>query len=372
MLRQQREAYESLLDAQNRLGEGVAVFTLGGRMEYANEALARITGRSMAELLTSDRNIKDLYAPGELQRLALEVPLFDPAAVLRYRTKIPRPDGTVCYVDVSSAPVRLRNSPVRVAVLRDITAEVAEGVRVGLDRQRLANSERMAALGSLASGIAHELRTPLTVIQTNMAVLSLRASRAHQTGDARDLITLAPGAAREIETAVDRANHLIRSLGRFLHGDQGPTVVFDPTEALQDAMDLFASANRGQAEIRPDFRSVARIRGDPVRLQQIILNLLWNAVEATLPEAAPIDVSITAAANGNVMIEVLDRGRGMDESTKARMWDPFFTTKPNGMGLGLSIVKAIIEDMGGTVDCESAPGQGTRIRMEFPPAGSAG
>jgi signal transduction histidine kinase len=137
-------------------------------------------------------------------------------------------------------------------------------------------------------------------------------------------------------------------------------------------MDLFASANRGQAEIRPDFRSVARIRGDPVRLQQIILNLLWNAVEATLPEAAPIDVSITAAANGNVMIEVLDRGRGMDESTKARMWDPFFTTKPNGMGLGLSIVKAIIEDMGGTVDCESAPGQGTRIRMEFPPAGSAG
>jgi signal transduction histidine kinase len=115
--------------------------------------------------------------------------------------------------------------------------------------------------------------------------------------------------------------------------------------------------------------ALPKIVGDRVELQQVVLNLLSNAIDAVAAGDRPArEVAVLAVRSGDgVRVEVRDSGAGMDAETLARIFQPFFTTKPKGMGLGLSISRTIVETHGGTLSAHSAPGEGSTFRIELPP-----
>ena len=224
-------------------------------------------------------------------------------------------------------------------------------------RSRVAQSEKLAALGQLAAAIAHEVRNPLAVVR----------SAAQGLGE-----TLPPGdaeghrAASFIVAEVDRLGSVVSSLLAFarpLQLQTRPIVITDVvTRAVTLAGEELAAKRvrlaRDEAAVLP----VVEADGDLVC--QVLVGLLSNAVEAT-PPGGEIVVR-THAANGGVELAVADAGAGIAPELRARVFEPFFTTRPNGTGLGLAVARQIVEAHGGRIDVGDRPGGGACFTIRLP------
>ena len=227
-------------------------------------------------------------------------------------------------------------------------------------KRQLHTQEKMAALGSLVSGLAHEVRTPLTVVRTNASLLEIAAHKDPQN-------PLAPRVLKQtqaIQENVDRINALVVQLKRF-HG-LGPDVMENvPLDrVVHEAVRLFGAANKTTRHVAVDLDPTPPVHVHPLGVQQIVLNLLTNATEATDPATGMLSVK-TRTADGRALLIVEDNGIGMSEATLRQAFDPLFTTKKDGMGLGLHIVKRIADAHGAEVRCTSEPGKGTRFEIGF-------
>ena len=227
--------------------------------------------------------------------------------------------------------------------------------------EELLRTQRLRAVGELSAGISHNLNNVLT------GVLGPAAMLKRMTNDA-DLLR----EVDEITTSGIRARDLVKRLGQAVRvGDEQvhPVAVNDVvTEALS------ASRPRWQdeAEAKGIAIEVVRALGDvpdvaatEAGLHDIVLNLIFNAMDA-MPEGGVLTVS-TQEVDGGVQVIVCDTGSGMDEATRNRVFEPFFTTKMDvGSGLGLATVHNSVIGWGGSIDVESAPGEGTTFRIELP------
>lgn len=233
-------------------------------------------------------------------------------------------------------------------------------------RRNLAASEKFAALGSLVSGVAHEVRTPLTIIATNLHVLDMRASKAVQTGDYASFAQQMPHVLREVLVAIERVQSLVKSLGRFTQS-KSTTIecLLDPI--VGEAVDLYAAVNRSRTRIVSDLHAPLTVLVDKSHVQQIVINLIENAVQALHSSTEPVSVRTYVDADGTgIILEVKDHGIGMSLETMARMFEPLFTTKPEGTGVGLTIVQRIAREHHATISCESELGHGTTFMIRFP------
>ena len=228
-------------------------------------------------------------------------------------------------------------------------------------KRQLHSQEKMAALGSLVAGLAHEVRTPLTVVGTSAGLLERVAKRDPQNPLAPRVIE----EAAEIQAGVERINGLVQQLRRFhaLASDELQTVPLDG--AVREAMRLFTSANRSARTIHLDLQPTPPASLHLLGIHQVVLNLVTNAVEATDPTTGVVTVR-TKADGARAVFMVEDNGVGMDEEAQRRAFDPLFTTKKDGMGLGLHIVKRIVEAHGGTVRFTSREGRGSTFEAAFP------
>lgn len=228
-------------------------------------------------------------------------------------------------------------------------------------KRQLHSHEKMAALGSLVSGLAHEVRTPLTVIGISASVLEIAAKREPE----HPVSARALAQAAEIRANVERINALVLQLRKFhaLTPDQMQVVAFD--SVVRDAVRLFSSANKGARQLRMELEPVPPAPLHPLSVQQVVLNLLANAVEATDPVTGVVTVR-TRHQDGHAVLVVEDDGVGMSDETRAKAFDPLFTTKSDGMGLGLHIVKRIVDTHGGDVRCVSGEGKGTVLEVSIP------
>jgi signal transduction histidine kinase len=264
---------------------------------------------------------------------------------------------------------------------REFAASVADRVALQFeeaarkDAEALAEAQeahldelhKMEALGRLAAGIAHDFRNVLTVV----------IGCAHE-------ITRSPGATPEITAAAgditraaERGSALARELLSFGRGDPSPARVVDPAEVVESFAPMLRKA-LGQSHplaLRCE-PGTGRVLVDRAQLERVVLNLVLNARDA-MPRGGSVGLRVAEEPiDGgplHVVIEVSDTGVGMDAETRARLFEPFFTTKPEGegTGIGMAVVYRVVERAGGFVHVDSAPGNGTRIRVVLPRVGAA-
>jgi len=247
-------------------------------------------------------------------------------------------------------------------VYRDITGQ-------RLIQSKLLQSEKMAALGQLVSGIAHELNNPLTSIQGYAQLLLSRHSNSHRDSD-----------ARRISQEAERASHIVKNLLLFSREAKSErravnlNEIIDRTLALR-AYEIKLEGIAVDLALDPE---LPQTLADPAQLQQVILNLIMNAEQAILLKNQQagdtqtwhgrIAIQSRRLASDRIAMEVSDDGPGIPPEIVSRIFDPFFTTKPAGAGtgLGLSIVYGIVQEHGGEVGVESQPGHGAAFTVELP------
>ena len=227
-----------------------------------------------------------------------------------------------------------------------------------------AHAVRVGTMGVFAASLVHELTQPLAASLANAeSAAELAAARKPDLAELRATIG-------DIVADDRRAGALIQQLRRFLRRGEVERTELDLRALLDEVVRLLGSeaVERG-AEIALDVpEALPKLVGDRVQLQQVLINLLINAMDAVAANARGerrVAVRAHPSATG-VTVEVVDSGPGMDEATLARVFEPFFTTKPRGMGLGLAISRTIVSAHGGMLGARSRPGEGTTFRVELP------
>jgi PAS domain S-box-containing protein len=261
-------------------------------------------------------------------------------------------------VNVAVAPLKTAESPQAgwIIVMEDVTE------RANLEEQ-LRLSEKMAAIGLLAAGVAHEVNTPLTGISSFTQML---LERTEHEDPRKELL-------EKIERQTFRAAKIVNSLLSLARPSEGETQALDLNVTIGDVLSLLEHQFKmSRIQVRRDLASRAiTVQGVEYKLQQVFLNLFLNARDA-MPKGGWLSVT-SRASDGHAVIEVADTGVGIPAEHLARIYDPFFTTKPEGRGtgLGLSVTYGIVQEHGGTLACESDPEQGTRFRLVLPLADPA-
>jgi two-component system NtrC family sensor kinase len=357
-----RLQWETAFDA---LREGIAVLNADGSIQRANRALARITGAEPPDL------VGQAFAPLLFQ---------DPGPAVQQMARVQSGAGAVPLGALGGRPgglLRLTLAPLgggfghgaMVALVEDVTNQRAM-------EAQLIQSEKMAAIGQLVSGVAHELNNPLTSI-SGLAELLLE----------QEPLPASPRQhLRIIHDQAERAGRIVRNLLTFARKETTEQSLLDLNDVVGRTSSLVAYDLRLR-EIALESRLAGQsvtVSGDPHELQQVLLNLLTNSIHAlaALPPGRPRRISIeTRCDQGVAILEVTDSGDGVPDEHRPRLFTPFFTTKPagQGTGLGLSLSYGIAKSHGGDLRYRTRPEGGACFTMELPlaepamaPGGSAG
>ena len=277
-------------------------------------------------------------------------------------------DGKERWFHVRVAPLTGEHEQRAILISTDVTERKASEAEMSRVRAQLMQGEKLSALGSLVSGVAHELRTPLTFLSNNVFLLKRRLDEAANRGaTAAEAAEDASRFLHELTAGVERIDQLVEDLRRYTRaGHASEHEVAPLNDMIRDAIEIFRATNRHSHVVQTSLAAPGRIRANRGALQQLVLNLLQNAAEATPPGG--IIRLATMDTGSQVVLEVTDTGQGIPKSVQERMFEPLFTTKPAGTGLGLSIVKRIVDEHHAVIRCESEPGHGATFRVLFPRA----
>jgi signal transduction histidine kinase/ActR/RegA family two-component response regulator len=255
------------------------------------------------------------------------------------------------------------------AAAAELERRVAERSRELEEAQaRLVTSERVAAVGQLAAGVAHEVNNPLAYISANItfALLELSAPGGPAPEALRDVLE----ALADAKQGASRIALITRDLKIFSRADGNRREAVDVRGTLESCISMAWNEIRHRARLVRDLAATPLIEAHEGRLAQVFLNLLLNAAQA-IPEGNAADHEIrvvTRTSGSNVTIEISDTGTGIAPEHMGRLFEPFFTTKPIGVGtgLGLSVCHGIIKSLGGTIEAKSVPGKGATFLVSLP------
>ncbi len=233
--------------------------------------------------------------------------------------------------------------------------------RLQLQQQGLIQHEKMVTAGRMAAGVAHEIANPLASMDSLLQLIERRPEK------------LRPDTVATLREQVARVNEIVRRMTEFAHPGQGDMQEVDLRDVIEKALDVIRFDPRlKNAQIERSFDAnmpPVRVLGESI--QQVVINLLANALDA-MEEAQHPRLGIRAAhRDGWCIIEVSDNGHGISPQHRRRLFEPFFTTKPmgKGTGLGLSISYSLVRQHGGEIVVESRPGQGTTFSVRLLPMG---
>ena len=216
-------------------------------------------------------------------------------------------------------------------------------------------ADRLAALGQLTAGLAHELRNPLATMRSSADLLKRTVANDNE---------IAKEMASNIAEEVDRTGSLITRFLDFARPLSLQMSAGDLHSMLDRAIERFQKEGRSVSVFKNYSPDVPPVRFDGAMMEQVILNLLTNAAQAS---AAGGSVTVkTQRADGGVWISVIDRGSGIERKNLENIFNPFFTTKADGVGLGLAVVSKIVEEHGGEIRVDSTLGEGTVFLIRLP------
>ena len=256
-----------------------------------------------------------------------------------------------------------------VLLSEELKVEVIERARAQEEAHRhqaeLAHVSRVTSMGELVASISHELNQPLTAVLTNaQTALRLIGKREPDLEELHDIL-------EDIVSDDKRAGEVIRRLRTLLQKDPVAKETVQLEELVSGVLPLVRSDAQG-ANVRIDVKSapnLPRVEVDPVQVQQVVMNLLVNAIDAIRrlgSEGGEIEVEISPAGKHGVLVAVRDDGPGIPAEEIRDVFKPFVTSKPGGLGMGLAICKSILEAHGGTISFESLAPRGCCFSLIFP------
>ena len=368
-------------DAELLLGElKRGGFEVSSERVDTREAMVAALDRQTWDLVLSDYTLPHFSAPAALalvKERALDLPFIIVSATVGEETAVEAMRSGARDFMAKGRLARL--IPAIERELRDAALRL-EGGKL---QEQLLISDRMASVGTLAAGVAHEINNPLAALMVNLdfATQDLAKFSLDVAAAGPGLIALDVCARlKELEAplcdareAADRVRLIVRDLKIFSRSDDETTGPVDIRRVLESSLRMAWNEIRHRARLVKDFTAVADVEGNEARLGQVFLNLVVNAAQA-IPDGHfnenEIHVSTRPAADGRVVVEIRDTGEGIPESDLARIYEPFFTTKPVGVGtgLGLAICHRIVTSLGGVIQVESQLGKGTLVRVTLPSA----
>ncbi|MBP4044418.1 PAS domain-containing sensor histidine kinase [Chromobacterium violaceum] len=254
------------------------------------------------------------------------------------------------------------------AILSDVTAERRREEREQAQQERFQNTARLIAMGEMASTLAHELNQPLTAIHTYAAGVSRRLPEE---------LALPAGVRDAIHAIAEqsrRAAQIVSSIRAFVKKHEPQLERVEPARSVQRALGLaepLAAKNGVSLQLAAD-RRACRVDMDPVLIEQVLLNLMKNAIEALVEAGTPrpgVELH-TCVENGQWRVEVVDNGPGLAAGMQDNLFTPFYSTKPEGMGIGLNICRSIVEFHRGEFGAVSSPEGGCVFWFSLPLAGT--
>lgn len=357
-----RAEKQKLDDIVSSIGGELCLLGPDGRIVWANRAMAeqrggieRILGHPCFEVLrTRDRLCEDCQMPQMAHT-------GQPHRELRVSRT---PSGEERYLQIVVTPVKDTEGKVSEFLL--LSVDVTEPLlRERATRRHLAQAEKLASLGQLAAGIVHDVANPLAAIKTTLQVMQETVDGDEKTG-------------RYVDRAIAEIDRLASFLQKFTAFAKPKPPEFERRDAntvVREVLALLsASAHKRGVALRESLPAgEVRAMLDASQVQQVVLNLVVNALEATQPGGSvAVDVSaIPRGSNGCgpvpcIRIAVTDTGAGIDPAHRDHLFDPFFTTKQNGTGLGLAIAYQIVREHGGSMHVESKLGRGSTFSIEIP------
>lgn len=344
-----------------------------GRLLYVSPSCKRISGYAPEEFIADPDLMRELIIPEDREiwddhrREAEGTP-----GIHEVRFRIRTREGEVRWLEHVCQPVTARGGKflgIR-ASNRDVTARERTVIEAARLRQQLLHAGRVAAMGELAASLAHELTQPLAAILSNaQAALRLLAAEPPDVEEVRASLA-------DIVDDDKRAADVIKGVRALLKRGDPDYAPVDANDVVRQVATLArneALARRVDMNLELADR-IAPVLGDRVQLQQVILNLLLNAIEVMgEEEVGPREIVVRTAerAGKDVLVAVQDSGPGVDADEADRLFEPFYTTKGEGLGMGLAVSRSIVERHGGRIWAENNADRGATFYVTLPVPQSA-
>jgi len=357
--------WKALLDAAV---DAIIVIDHRGRIETFNSAAEVIFGFSAQEVLGKNVSLlmpepykseHDDYLDNYLNT--------GNAKIIGFGREVQgkRQNGSVFPIGLSVGEISTDDQPKFVGIIRDITERKRSEEEIHQIRERLSQFGRLSTLGEMAAGLAHELNQPLTAIATYTQACQ-RLIESGQSDDDEILATL-----KKCDSQAQRAGDVIRRLRQFVQKKElGPQEV-SCDDLIHDLAALAeVDARNNDIPLTIDVAErLPKIMVDAVQIQQVILNLIRNGIDAMMNMDhydEGISVSVTKFENDQIKIAVTDHGSGITKEDEKKIFQPFFTTKSSGLGLGLAICQSIVASHGGVLSFTKNPSGGTTFYFTLP------
>ena len=350
--------FRRLIDAAP---DGVLVL-VERQIVYANQAVTRLHGCTQS-LQLAHLELHQLIAPDdqEVADAAVEAVLCGEKLNSPLELRIAHRAGHHVPIEALLVRTEWDNAPAVVLIARDVSG------RRQIQSQSI-KTDRLAAVGTLAAGVAHEINNPLAYVLLNLQYLIREIPKL---GTSDDRIGQLVERLREARHGAERVSAIVRDLRTFSRTDEESVGAVELRRVLLSAIKVARSQLMDRGQIIEILDDVPMVRGNASRLEQVFLNLLINAIQAlsgTSPEANVIRIRVARAGDYVVVVEISDTGVGIAPGDLDRVFDPFFTTKPVGLGtgLGLPICHSIITKMGGAISATSEVGKGSTFKIKLP------
>jgi two-component system sensor histidine kinase HupT/HoxJ len=389
------ESQKFVMSVLGSMSDILVVCDRSARIEVVNQALVRFSGKGETALI--GKPLFDLFAE-ESDRDKAER-MFASNGVLGLsdcELSLRDAEGGAVPVSLNCTP-RLNHRGVQVGMV--ITGRPVGELRRAYQalhdahedlkrtQQQLLHSEKMASLGRLVAGVAHELNNPISFVLGNVHALQRYAQRletylaATHEGRPRAerenlrrelridrLLEDMPSLIEGTIEGAERTRDIVDNLKRFSAVDRNDAQPFNLAQIIEQAVHWVTKNAADRFKVTTDLPEGIGVAGSPGQMQQVVMNLVQNAVDATAEETNPA-LEITARRNGNqVEVRFRDNGPGIAPENLPHLFEPFFTTKPvgKGTGLGLAITYGIVERHGGRLSAENAPGGGAIFTLSLP------